>query len=90
MQLHPRNDFLRGQGCKSSRCLHARPAATKIRAFQSQLFQGNIFMLCRSLTLGLLSLALAAVLCSSGCSGPDAPVKKGGGSSGKSLTTGAN
>jgi hypothetical protein len=53
-------------------------------------FMGNAFMFRRSLALGLLSLALAAVLCSAGCSGPDAPVKKGGGSSGKSLTTGAN
>ncbi|MBC7856350.1 MAG: hypothetical protein IAF94_23210 [Pirellulaceae bacterium] len=45
-------------------------------------------MLRRSLALCVLSIAAAAVLFSTGCSGPDAPVKKGGGS-GKSLTTAA-
>jgi len=43
-------------------------------------------MLRRSLVFCLFSLAIAAVVCSAGCSGPDAPAKK---SSGKSLTTAA-
>ncbi|MGI8979023.1 MAG: hypothetical protein ACR2FY_07340 [Pirellulaceae bacterium] len=46
-------------------------------------------MLRRSLALCVLSIAAAAVLFSAGCSGPDAPVKKGSGNSGKSLTTAA-
>ena len=47
-------------------------------------------MLCRSFTLSLAFIALAAVVFSAGCSGPDAPVKKGGGTgSGKSMTTAA-
>lgn len=71
-----------------TRCLRAAPATTKIRALPSQLIQGNAFMLRRSLALFVVSIATAAVLFSTGCSGPDAPVKKGGGS-GKSLTTAA-
>jgi len=76
---------------RSPRCLRAFPAGTKIRGFQldlqTQLFQGNTFMIRRSLTLCFLSLALAVFI--AGCSGPDAPPKKGGGTSGKSLTTAA-
>jgi hypothetical protein len=45
-------------------------------------------MLRKSTLLGFLSLAIAAVLFA-GCSGPDAPPKKTGGTSGKSLTTAA-
>lgn len=81
-----------------ARCLRALPVATKILGFQSQLFQGNSFMLRKPAALCLLVIALATVLFSAGCSGPDAPAKKSSGTgtgsgtgsgSGTSLTTSA-
>jgi PBP1b-binding outer membrane lipoprotein LpoB len=45
-------------------------------------------MLRRPLQLSFLGMMIAAILFFAGCSGPDAPPKKSGGS-GKSLTTAA-